>query len=101
MPEKRYMLPAIEQVLRQAKPHLKRKFKVKKIGIFGSQITGRTHKFSDLDILVEFTSPVDLLEFIALENFLKECTGRKVDLVSRKALRPEFKKQVLGKVVYV
>ena len=101
MNKKKLGLSKLEKIIRRAKPELKNKFKVKRIGIFGSRVKGLSRKNSDLDVLVEFSSSVDILEFIALENYLIDQTGTKVDLVSRKALRPEFKKQVLSEVVYI
>jgi predicted nucleotidyltransferase len=42
-----------------------------------------------------------LLDFVALERYLSERTGVKIDLVSLKAIRPEFKDAILNEVVYV
>ena len=42
-----------------------------------------------------------MLDFVALERYLAEQTGAKIDLVSTKTLRPEFKDAILNEVVYV
>ena len=91
----------LQKNLRNLKPTLSRKYKVKRIGIFGSVINGRTRRSSDIDILVEFSRRIDLLDFVALERYLSEQTGAKIDLVSLKALRPEFKDAILNEVVYI
>jgi predicted nucleotidyltransferase len=91
----------LQKNLRNLKPTLSRKYKVKRIGIFGSVINGRTRRSSDIDILVEFSGRIDLLDFVALERYLSEQTGAKIDLVSLKALRPEFKNAILNEVVYI
>ncbi len=97
-----YTNPAnLQKNLKDLKPMLARKFKVKRLGIFGSFINGRFRKSSDIDILVEFSRSIDLLDFVALERYLSEQTGAKIDLVSLKALRPEFKDAILREVVYV
>jgi predicted nucleotidyltransferase len=92
---------SLEEKLKKLKPMLGRKFKVKRIGLFGSYIKGQAHRLSDVDVLVEFSRTIDLLDFISLEKYLAEHTGAKIDLVSLKALRPEFKGTILNEVVYI
>ena len=92
---------SLQKNLKNLKPTLSRKFKVKRLGIFGSSVSGRARKSSDIDILVEFSRSIDLLDFVALERYLAEHTGAKIDLVSAKALRPEFKDAILNEVVYI
>jgi len=82
-------------------PILKEKYNVKSIGVFGSYVRGEAKAGSDLDILVTFEKPIGLLKFIELENYLSESTGIKVDLVSKKALKPRIGKQILEEVVNV
>lgn len=82
-------------------PLLKEKYHVKKIGIFGSFVRGDQNKRSDVDILVEFKSPIGFFEFIRLENFLSHILHRKVDLVSKKAVKPAVKKEIFKEVQYV
>lgn len=89
----------IEEILRKHKPFLREKFKVKKIGIFGSYARGEESKESDVDILVEFYEQIGW-EFIDLQEFLEEILGEKVDLVTVKALRPQLKDKILEEVVY-
>ena len=55
---------------------------------FGSQAAGRMRTGSDVDLLVEFlpgTKP-GLLEMGALQDELEQAFGRKVDLLSRRAV---------------
>ena len=91
----------LERNLKRLKPTLSRKFRVKRLGLFGSYIKGKARRSSDVDILVEFSKTIDLLDFVALEKYLAEQTGTKIDLVSIKALRPEFKRTILNEVVYI
>ncbi len=76
-------------------------YHVKKIGIFGSCVRGEDRQDSDLDILVEFTKPVDLFQFMDLEEHIERLVGRKVDLVSNNALKPFIRENVLREVVYI
>lgn len=82
-------------------PLLHEKYHVKKLGIFGSFARGEQNPESDVDIIVEFESPVGFFEFIRLENYLSEILGAKVDLVTERALKPSIKESVLQETVYV
>ena len=43
-----------------------------------------------LSLLVEFSAPVGLFEFVRLRRFLEEILGARVDLVTPDALKPQF-----------
>ena len=87
--------------LRENKSVLEEKYKVKTLGVFGSYVRGEQKKSSDLDILVEFREPIGLFKFMELEEFLGNNTGIKVDLVSKKALKPRIGKHILDEVINV
>ncbi len=76
-------------------------YNVRRMGIFGSYVRGEQKKGSDIDVLVEFSSPIGLFEFLKLEEALADMLGAKVDLVSKKALKPGIGERVLKEVVYV
>lgn len=95
------MLNEIKEILKQNKKELKDKYKIKKIGVFGSYVRGEEKKRSDIDILVEFSEPVGLFEFMDLEEYLEKLLGVKVDLVSKKALKPRIGQHILKEVVYI
>jgi len=98
---KDYDLGSLEDNLKRLKPTLSRKFKVRRLGLFGSYVKGRTRPSSDVDVLVEFSKSIDLLDFVALEKYLADQTGAKIDLVSIKALRQEFRLAILNEVIYI
>ncbi|MCD6093212.1 MAG: nucleotidyltransferase family protein [Candidatus Omnitrophica bacterium] len=89
----------IEETLKRYKPFLKEKFKVKEIGIFGSYLRGEESEKSDVDVLVEFYTPIGW-EFIDLKEFLEQILGKEVDLVTRRALKSQLKHKILEEVVY-
>lgn len=91
----------IKVALRAHREELRVKFKVKQIGVFGSFVRGEHKKGSDIDILVEFEEPIGLFEFMDLEEYLSSLLGRKVDLVSKKALKPFIGEYIRKEVVYV
>ena len=71
------------------------------MGIFGSVVRDNRKKESDIDVLVEFDSPIGFFDFIRLENFLSQILHQKVDLVSKKALKSAIKDNILKETIYV
>ncbi|MBI2574477.1 nucleotidyltransferase family protein [Candidatus Woesearchaeota archaeon] len=94
-------LEELQKKLSQNKNMLREKYYVKSIGIFGSFARGEQKKGSDIDVLIEFNRPISFFKFIELENCLGELLGAKVDLVSKKALRPYIGGRILKEVVNV
>lgn len=91
----------IKRVLSQHKAELRKRFKVKAIGVFGSYVRGEQKRGSDVDVLVEFEEPIGLFEFMDLEEYLSKLLGVKVDLVSKKALKPHIGERILQEVIIV
>lgn len=91
----------IKNKIKSEEPLLKEKFRVKKIGIFGSYSRGEQRKSSDVDILVEFYETPSLFEFIRMERYLKNILKIKVDLVMKDSLRPYIGKRILDEVIYI
>jgi predicted nucleotidyltransferase len=94
-------LEDIKKILNNELSFLKEKYKVKKIGIFGSYIRGENKKGSDLDVLIEFYSPISLFKEAELEEYLRKLLGIKIDLVSKNALKPYIGKNILREVRYL
>lgn len=91
----------INSVLRRHLDQLKKEYHVSKIGVFGSILMGEQGGGSDIDILVEFSRPVGFFVFMRLEKHLASILGAKIDLVSRKALKPHIGRRILEEVQYV
>lgn len=89
----------ILEQLRNLKPTLNKEFGVKNIGVFGSFAKGQQTELSDIDILVELEKPIGW-KYFTIEPFLQKLLGRKVDLVTEKALRQELKTAILAEVHY-
>ena len=90
---------AILKALRDMKDRLAQQYGVKEIGIFGSAVRGEASDQSDVDVLVEFSRPIGFFKFLELEEYLGTRLGRKVDLVSKKALKPRIGAHILEEVV--
>jgi uncharacterized protein len=91
----------IKEILKKQKPFLMEKYGVKEIGIFGSYAKGEQKDKSDLDILVEFGRSIGFFEFLELEEYLANTIGVKVELVTKRALKPKIGEYILSEVVNI
>ena len=91
-------LDEIKRILKDYKPVLEDKYHLHSLGIFGSYVRNEQANNSDVDILVDFTAPISLFEFIDMEEELSELLRIKVDLVSRNALKPYIGERILSDV---
>ncbi|VVB64777.1 Nucleotidyltransferase domain protein [uncultured archaeon] len=94
-------LETIASIIRDQKPLLQSQFNVKEIGIFGSFVRGEQGEASDLDLLVELEKPIGIIKYVALQNYLSDRTGERVDLVLKSALKPRAGERILREVVFV
>ena len=74
-------------------------FGVKSLAIFGSVARDEAGAGSDVDILVEFYKPVGLFELAELKEYLESVLGKRVDLVTPGALRPQMRDQIMREAV--
>lgn len=93
-------LNAIKQILTQLKPELRQKYFVNSIGLFGSIVRDDFTDQSDIDIIVDFSRPIGI-EFIDLANYIESKLSKKVDLVSRKGVKPKYYHQIESEIIYV
>lgn len=96
-------LEQVISILQKNKDRILQKYKFKEMGIFGSFVRGEQKKRSDVDILVDFDEKdiPDLLESIAMEEYIQKLLRKKVDLIRKEAIRPELKDIILKEVVYI
>lgn len=64
------------------------------MGVFGSYARGEMKPDSDIDILVDFKENKSLMDIGGVQYDLQQELGRKVDLISRKNIKPEIKKYI-------
>lgn len=79
------------------KPFVK-KYGITSLGVFGSRARGTAKPNSDIDLLVEFSSPKSLFELVRIERELSEALKVKVDLLTRRSLSPYLKDRILKEV---
>ena len=87
-------------VLKAEKPHLRNKYGVLNIGLFGSYAKGTQHADSDIDFLVELEAP--RFDWIAgLQIYLEEKFGRRIELVRKgNKLNRRLMERIGGEVIY-
>ena len=71
----------VKKILKKELPNLATKYAVKKIGLFGSFARGTQSAKSDIDIIVEFSSPIGF-RFIELCDYLENKLGKKIDILT-------------------
>jgi len=91
----------ILKTLEKLREEIRRKYKVKAIGVFGSIIRDEQKETSDIDVLVDFEDDADLFDLVGLSLFLEEKLKQKVDVVSKRALREEIRDTVLKETAYL
>lgn len=94
-------LDFIKHRLAEQKSLLKNKYKIIRLGIFGSYIRGEQQSGSDVDVLIDYDKAPSLIELIEIENMLSDLLGLKVDLVTSKGLKPQLRQRILDEVVYL
>lgn len=81
-----------------------RQYGIKELAVFGSAARGELDPESDVDLMVEFEqgARIGLVKFGSLIEELQELVGRRIDLVTKRGLKPWVRPQVLrdARVIY-
>ena len=88
------------ETLLKLKPELRNEFGVDELGVFGSFADDSFNDKSDIDILVSFSRRIGW-KFFDLKYFLEEKLKRKVDLVTKNSIRPEWRDDILKSTIYI
>ena len=89
------------QIVREHKPVLRERFGVMSLSLFGSFARDEGRDESDVDVLVEYDGPATSKSFFGVLFYLEDLLGRRVDLVTNKALRKEIRPYVERDLVVV
>ena len=68
--------------------------------VFGSYARGDQEPDSDTDIIFDFSQQVGI-EFIDLADFIEGKPATRVDLVSRKCIKPPYLRAIEAEIAYV
>jgi uncharacterized protein len=90
----------IIDTLNRLKPILKEKYFVSSIGLFGSVVRNEQLPGSDIDIVVDFNSPIGI-EFVDLADYLESELQGKVDLVSLKGMKQKYRNAIKSDIIYI
>lgn len=91
----------IIRILNEQQKTLAERYSVKTLSLFGSVARDEARDDSDVDLLVEFSQPVGLFQFIELQQWLESLLGCKVDLGTPRSLKTSIKDQVLREAIRV
>ena len=94
----------ITNILSDRSEYLAETYGVKKIGLFGSYAKGTYTEASDIDIIVEFETPLGF-RFMEFADYLEELLGKRVDVLTVGGLQgiriPHVAESIMESIVYV
>ncbi|HHF97974.1 MAG TPA: nucleotidyltransferase [Candidatus Aerophobetes bacterium] len=95
----------IMRILKDHKEELKRRFSLKKIGVFGSYTREEQTPESDIDIYVEFDiKNLTFDKYLELIDYLEKLLGRKIDLITKYGVEtiriPYIKEEIKRSLIY-
>ncbi len=95
-----YNRTQILAILKDRKPILQKKYPISELGLFGSYVRDDHNQYSDIDILVDFDGRIGI-NFISLAHELEDIFKTKIDLVSRKGIKPRYLPFVEKSLIHV
>ncbi len=90
----------IIQKLRAFKVSVAGRYPIASLALFGSFARGEQNPNSDIDVLVEFNGRVGS-SFFKLADELEKQLGGKIDLVSKKGIKPKYFSAIQSDLIYV
>lgn len=79
------------KILSDSKNELAKRYGVLELALFGSTARNTASPLSDIDVLVTFDGRATAKRYFGVQFYLEDLLGCPVDLVTDKALRPEFR----------
>ncbi len=89
------------RILSERGDELHDKYAVKSLELFGSVARDEARPDSDVDLLVEFSQPVGLFQFIGLKQYLESLLKCPVDLGTAASLKSVLKERVNQEMIHV
>jgi len=86
--------------LSEHRDELESRFGVASLSLFGSVAREEAASESDVDILVSFVKTPGIFSFLELKEYLEHLLQCPVDLVTRNALKKQFREQILQEALY-
>ena len=90
----------ILKILAENKSEIESRFGVAALSLFGSVARDKAGTESDVDILVTFVKTPGMFGFLALKEYLEYLLKCPVDLVTKNALKYQFREQILQEAIH-
>lgn len=93
-----------DEVIKKLSAHKEEihKMGVTSLALFGSVVRDQAKEGSDIDLLVEFGSPVGVFHLFRVQHRIEEILGvSEVDLVQKGAVHPALRERIYGETVNV
>ncbi|PWR75502.1 hypothetical protein DLD82_05075 [Methanospirillum stamsii] len=91
---------SIIKTLHSLTPELHAVYRVKKMGLFGSYVSGTANESSDIDVLAEFEDGADIWDLSGLKIKLEVVFKKPVDITTVSGIRPDMRESILAEVAY-
>ena len=86
--------------LRELKPAIAERYKLRSMALFGSYARGDQTPFSDVDVLVDVDPSIGL-DFVDLAEAIENQLGVKTDVVPADGVKPRYRASIQKDLVYV
>ncbi len=94
-----YTIEEIKEILQKQKSYFEEKYFVDQFLLFGSYAKNQQTPDSDIDLLVNFRQPVDMFDFIDLQDYLSKLFDKKIDLGTSNSLKKFIKDKILKEAI--
>ena len=91
----------ILKILAEHRGEIESRFCVASLSIFGSVARNEAAAGSDVDVLVTYEKTPGLFGFVELKEYLEDILQCPVDLVTKNALKKQFRDQILQEALHV
>ena len=99
MQNKIYTIEEIKAIIHSHKDFFDKEYCVENFLLFGSYAKNMQTADSDIDLLVNFSRPIDMFDFIDLQDYLAKIFNKKIDLGTINSLKEFVKNSVLKEAV--
>lgn len=92
------MIPEVLQKSKSKIAEICRRYQIRELSLFGSQVRGDFSEKSDFDFLVEFQpeAKIDYFQYFEIQEELEKVLRKKVDLVPKSGLKVFVRNQILS-----
>jgi len=90
----------ILKILAEHRSEIESRFGVASLSLFGSVARDEAVAESDVDILVTFVKTSGIFGFLELKEYLEYLLQCPVDLVTKNALKYQFREQILQEAIH-